>query len=280
LKKVLIIFYTFLIACSTGNLFVIANLPTTLREASGIALSNNSDLIWMINDSGNAPILYAVDLQGKIKKQLKINAKNHDWEDLTTDNEGNIYIGDFGNNANNRKHLSILKVSKDSIDVSGKIEIDRISFSYPEQHQFPPKKKQMHFDSESFLFYNDSLYLFTKSRYSKEYGKTNLYKIPATPGKHEAAFISSFNTCNDYGCWVTSADISASKKQVVLLTEHSAFAFTDFKKDDFFSGKVNIYPFDHFSQKESVCFKNDSTLYISDERSSGRGGNLYEFKLN
>ena len=93
--------------CKTSDLDVIADLPNTLKEVSGIEITANSDYIWMINDSNNTSDLYGVNTQGKIKKVIDIKAKNHDWEDLTSDDKGNIYIGDFGNNANKRNNLAI-----------------------------------------------------------------------------------------------------------------------------------------------------------------------------
>lgn len=234
----------------------------------------------MLNDSGNPSKIYGLDTKGKIVKTLNINAENNDWEDLTTDTNGNIYIGDFGNNSNKRKNLVILKVSKDSLGNSKKIDVERISFYYPNQKKFPPKRKQRHFDCESFFYYNNSLYLFTKSREKGNFGKTNLYKIPAKQGNYEAQFIASFKTCNDLPCWVTSADISDDGKQIALLTLNAVWVFSDYKNDDFFNGKVIKYDFDFESQKESVCFKNKNTLYITDENVLGKGGNLYEFNIN
>ena len=60
----------------------------------------------------------------------------------------------------------------------------------------------------------------------------------------------------------------------VIRPEHPHFA-----SDDFLNGTATELPFNHESQKESICFKNDSTLYITDEKSHGGGGNLYEFDL-
>ena len=258
---------------------MIADLPNILNEASGIEIAHNSNIIWMLNDGGNPSELYGLNLKGSVLKVLKINAKNNDWEDLTSDNEGNIYIGDFGNNANKRKNLAILKVSKDSLFNSEEINIERISFYFPDQKKFPPKKKNMHFDCEAFFHFNDSLYLFTKSREKNNFGKTNLYKIPATPGNHEAQFIASFKTCDELPCWITSVDINSNRKQVALLTLDAVWLFSDYTNDNFFNGKIIQISFEYESQKESVCFKNDSTLYITDERYRGKGRNLYELKI-
>lgn len=280
MKKIISLFCVLLVGCNTGNLEVITDLPRLLNEASGIEKLNGSNLIWMINDGGNKSILYGLDTLGTIKKQIKIKSKNHDWEDLTKDKSGNLYIGDFGNNANNRKNLVILKVMNDSLQSSNAIGVEQISFYYPEQKQFPPRANKMHFDSEAFFYYNDSLFLFTKSRTKTDLGKTNLYKIPATKGHHKAQFVSSFTTCNDNGCWITSVDINEKEDKIAILTEHSTWVVTNFNSSDFFTGTIKQYPFDHNSQKESVLFKNDSILYITDERSGPKGGNLYEFNIN
>ena len=273
---------SFLLTSCTNfsQLKILTDLPTSLKEVSGIETIENSDLIWMLNDSGNKPKLFGLNEKGEIKKILKINAKNHDWEDLTSDQKGNLYIGDFGNNANKRKNLAILKVNTLDLDSNKKIEVERINFKYPNQKKFPPKKKQLHFDSEAFFFYNDSLYIFTKSRVKNKFGRTNLYKVPAKKGNHVASYISSFESCKDMECWITAADISKDGKKIVLTNHKSAWLFTNFKNDDFFSGKATELSFEaDLSQKEGVCFKNDTTLYITDERAHGSGGNLYEFSI-
>ena len=280
MNKLLILIFLIVSACNTGNLNVIADLPKTLNEVSGTETTSNIDWVWMLNDGGNEARIYGVNNKGNIKKELKINAQNNDWEDLTSDQNGNLYIGDFGNNNNKRKNLTVLKISVDSLKNKSNINIDRISFKYPNQTKFPPKKKSMYFDCEAFFHYNDSLYLFTKSRVKNDFGKTNLYKIPTKAGHHVAEFVSSFNSCNDLGCWITSADISNDGKSVAILSPKSVYVFTNFTNDDFFSGTLKQYDFSFESQKEGVCFKDNQTLYITDEKAHGKGGNLYEFKLD
>lgn len=278
MKKIIALFSLFF-GCDTGNLPVIADIPISLREVSGIETSSGPEDLWMINDGGNKAELFLVNTKGEIQKIVKIDAKNRDWEDITSDPDGNIYIGDFGNNKNKRKNLAVLKVSKDSLS-NDTTKVDRISFSYEDQHKFPPKKKQMRFDSEAFFYYNDSLYLFTKSRVKNDFGHTNLYKIPAAKGNHKAQLIGSFKTCDELPCWITAADISDDKKTVALLTLNSVWTFTDFKGDAFFSGEVKKHDLGFKSQKESLCFKGNNTLFIADESTAGIGGNLYQFNLN
>ena len=264
------------------SLKIIADLPKSLEEVSGIETTFNSDVIWMLNDGGNKSELFGVNKKGKIEKIVKINAKNHDWEDLTSDPNGNLYIGDFGNNSNKRKNLTILKVKVADLKSDEKIDVERINFKYPDQKSFPPKKNQMYFDCESFFFYNDSLYIFTKSRTKSNFGKTSLYKVPAKRGNHIATYINSFQSCSTMDCWITAADISNDGKKVILLNHKSVWLFTGFNGDDFFSGKSIELPFETDpTQKEGVCFKDENTVYVTDEDEGAddTGRNLYLFSL-
>tara|TARA_R110002049_G_scaffold86767_4_gene220323 strand:- start:105 stop:950 length:846 start_codon:yes stop_codon:yes gene_type:complete len=280
LKKIglLFTFLLFLSCQNFGQLKLITNLPKDLEEVSGTEVVPKSDLIWMINDGGNKPTLFGVNEKGDIIKDIYVKAKNHDWEDLTSDENGNIYIGDFGNNLNKRKNLSIIIVEQNELDEKN-AEVDEIEFEYPNQTKFPPKKKDRYFDTESFFYFKNSLYILTKSRVKGNYGKTTLYKIPAKKGKYTAEIVDNFENCKDLECWITSADISPNGKKVALLSQSNVLIFSDFVGDKFLSGKVEKIDLTHRSQKESITFKDNNTLLISDEKAHGAGGNLYELKL-
>ena len=270
-----------LLSCTNfGELKLISNLSKSLEEVSGTEVVSNSKLIWMLNDRGNKSKIYGVSKKGKIVKVIKVNAKNNDWEDLTSDEKGNLYIGDFGNNESRRKNLAILKVNAKDLLSSKKVEVEKIRFYYPNQTNFPSKRKQLFFDAESFFYHKNSFYIFTKSRVKSKFGKTALYKVPATKGNHKAEFISDFNSCDEMNCWITSADISNDGKKVALLSPSSVLIFSDYNKDDFLSGKLTKIPFNYNSQKEGVAFKNNNTLLITDEKSHGVGGGFYELKIN
>lgn len=275
--SVLSIFFLLTSCENFGQLEIKAKLPKLLEEVSGIQYDANEDAFWMLNDSGNSPSVFLVNEVGTILRELKIDAKNNDWEDITMDAKGNLYIGDFGNNYNDRKNLKILKIDKKDLKSKKKIKVEKIKFSFPEQKKFPPKKK--YYDAEGFFAWNGNLYVFTKSRVKKKIGRTFLYRIPIEKGKHKAERISDFTTCPEKECWITGADITKDGKKVVLLNHKSAWIFTDFKGDDFFSGKAQEFPFGHESQKESITFKNDSTLYVADEATKHGGRNLYQFLL-
>lgn len=275
--------FLLLISCSQQEVLKkVFSFPKNLKEISGIETNNKSKLIWAIQDSGNKAEIYGLDAKGKLVQTIAItNKKNNDWEDMTSDKDGNIYLGDFGNNDNARKDLAIYKLNAADLKDSQAAVSATIPFYFPEQAGFPPKKSQLFFDVESFFFFENNFYLFTKNRSSKFNGETILYQVPNKVGNHAAKQISKFKTCSGFShCAVTSADISPDGKKVAILTSSYVWVFTNFKGNDFFSGKSQQIDLQNFSQKEGLCFLGNTKLLVCDERKKKNGGDLYELDLS
>src|SRR5438132_4439342 len=83
---------------------VVSRLPSCLHESSGLAKAD-SVFLWTMDDDGNAPVIYLINLQGENISSFKDSLlHNHDWEDLAED-ISHFFIGDFGNNNQRRKDL-------------------------------------------------------------------------------------------------------------------------------------------------------------------------------
>ena len=67
---------------------------------------------------------------------------------------------------------------------------------------------------------------------------------------------------------------------IVLLNHDKLWKISNFKGDNFFEGNIDEQKFDHDSQKEGICFKDNNTVYITDEKAHGEGRNLYVFLLD
>jgi hypothetical protein len=285
MKKLSLLIVLFsLTACSQdfGKLQVIADLPGTLKEVSGIEYFAGDSIVWTINDSRNPPEIYGFDLNSqKIDKVIRLkNASNIDWEDLATDTIGNLYVGDFGNNASNREDLTIYGMGNPGDVEKRRYEPVITTFRYEDQENFPPEQKDLSFDVESFINFNGHFYLFTRNRAKKFDGRTKIYKLPSSEGDFEAKLIGSFKTGDDPDdCEVTSAAIHHPSGKIALLSYNKVWLFSDYEGDDFTSGKITKIELEHTSQKESICFKSENELFIADERSRGEGRNLYLLKL-
>lgn len=86
-----------------------------VRELSGLARSHRyGDLLWGINDSGNAPVLVAIRPGDGIRGQVLVEgAANTDWEDIASfeiDGAPYLAIADTGDNFSVRRSAAVILV--------------------------------------------------------------------------------------------------------------------------------------------------------------------------
>ncbi|HEA17966.1 MAG TPA: hypothetical protein ENH88_16275 [Pseudoalteromonas prydzensis] len=253
-----------------------------LKEISGIEFDKFKRL-WAINDSGDDPKLYRLNEDGSIAKEVLVtNAKNIDWEDMTQNDFGHFFLGDFGNNKQERKWLTIYKI-ENPIDIKGNTtEAEIIKFTYPELDGSPVAPDQRNFDLEAFVAFGRHLYLFTKNRTEPFDGITNVYKVGDHAANFDAQLIDSFKTCTTMEklCWITSAALSPDRTKLVLLDSTSIWLFENFSGDKFFSADVSRIDLGIVTQKEAITFYDENTIVFTDEEFKGIGGNAYVIKLD
>lgn len=258
------------------------SVEDNLSEISGIEFDKDGNL-WAINDSGNSTEIHQIDTTGQIIRSINItNAKNKDWEDLTQDDFGHFFIGDFGNNDNQRQDLTIYKI-ENPIDLkTAETEAEIIRFKFNDQDVERTKDSLKNFDLEAFVFYKKKLYLFTKNRTKPFDGYTNLYKMGDYASNQKAVKVSKFKTCaaGKYQCWITGAALSPNRKKLALLGSNKIWIFQNWKNDDFFSGDFSEIDLGLITQKEAITFYNDSLIVVADEKFYGIGGNLYLYPID
>ncbi len=194
-------------------------LPDVLAEVSGLYVAT-ADSLWWHNDSGNRPVLYCTDGQGRLKDSIVLSVPNRDWEDLTADAQGHMFIGDFGNNRNTRTDLIIWRLSANE-----PAEPQPIAFSWPDQRAFPPSMPWRNFDCEAFFYYRDSLYLLSKDKVGRQRGRyrTKLYVLPdSATSPLVAHLLDSLWLKNRV---VTGAALSPDGTQVALIAYDFRFIF-------------------------------------------------------
>lgn len=268
-----------------GALNYIEHLPETLEEVSGMEIIAGSELLLAINDSGNDAVVYIYDREIGLYTIESALLKNEDWEDLSVYEDANtgrklLYISDTGNNNNERKDLVIYELDITKLNAQDRSinQARAIPFKYDTQKDFPPKKKERFYDCEAMVRINDYFYLFSKNRSKDFNGKTQVYRLTADGSSDTAEFLTDIEICNDQDdCLITSADVN-SKGEIALLTSDKVFILSNYDMD-FKDFEIKRYDLEHYSQKESVVFKEDDLLWISDEQKKNTGGNLYEFKI-
>lgn len=253
------------------------DMEEAMKETSGILYADGN--IWTINDSGGEAEIYKIDKETGtvIQKVILLNAVNRDWEDISED-EGYIYVGDFGNNNGNRKDLKIYKVAKSGITSKKKVEVkaEIIEFSYTDQETFEENNRNHNFDCESLISFGDSLIIFSKNWADN---KTRMFMLPKNPGQYR---IESRSVLDADGL-VTGAGYNSNLKKLVLIgyKDHVPFIFliNDFDGKSI-SGK-ETYRFNLFKMKgaqtEGISWSTGETVLFSTEQTKTYSQQVFEF---
>jgi len=238
-------------------------LSHKLQEISGLECIGDS-LLLAHNDGGNEPTIYVLNLFGAILKECRVfNAKNTDWEDLTKDNLGNLYIADIGNNENKRKKLRVLKLSIHEILTKDSVSAEIYPFSYPEQTEFPALPENRSFDAESILFYHDSLWILTKCRTSPFDGKSFIYAIN-TQNLNTGNWKKTQEIIPGVKSWKTDSFTSATiyKDQILCLTYNRLISYS------ITSGRLKARKtrrFKSYKQRECITVTSTGMMFIANE---------------
>ena len=271
-------FFTAISSKAQVNPRIICRLPNATPESSGL-IYRAWNRIYTHNDSGNPNQLFKIDTLGHLLKTIVVaNAANIDWEDITQDENGNVYIGDFGNNDNNRTNLCIYQIGNPDTLSGDTIYARRMSFRYASQTMFPPQANKLEYDCESMIFFNDSIHIFSKNRTNPFTGYVKHYKLPVLFN----GVVQVISPVDSFYCgpgpkdsyYATGAALSPDKSRLVLMSYQRMYVFSGFTGSKFFSGNAITIPFSTTAQREGVSFDGNDRIYISDERIAGMLGNL------
>lgn len=268
IKNLLFIFASIFVGsiyAQNCNINAITILDQTVKETSGLIFFDGK--LVTHNDSGDSPNLYEIDtISGAVTRTVYIsNATNVDWEDITQDND-NIYIGDFGNNNGNRGDLIIYKIAKADFNSQTSVTADSILIQYADQIDFTAQPNANNYDCEAMICFEDSLMLFSKNW---ENEKTYLYTLPKDPGFYNLVKRDSFDTQGT----ITGATYNPNTNVILLIgyktTTLSKYMWelAQFQGYDVLQGnntKCNINLTGSI-QVEAITMKSDFDYFISSE---------------
>lgn len=254
-----------------------ANTPTTwaacarittpaIDECSGLEHSRKyPGVFWVHNDSGDEARLFALDARANLLCEVGLDgARNVDWEDIATDDAGQLFIGDFGNNRNRRRDLVVYVVDEPdpATAVDGKLRIPvkrRLPFRYAEQRAFPDST-QLNFDCEAMYWRDGSLFLLTKHRSDL---RTALYRLdPDDTREQVVERLADAEVQSPVTAAALSPDgslLAVLSYQYILLFDRSAAAPNDL------AGPMRRVVIEG-RQCEALCFDGDRILFTNEQR--------------
>ncbi len=286
---------------------------SNIRQSSGLAKVPDALSFWTHNDQGY-PLtrIYRfnpgsgsanVDIIDSASIDLPVNL---DWEDMTKDNAGNLYIAQTGKNCNQnappdcpKRHVfAFHKVPFSSLGGGNTVTPASYYYTYP-LSGYPGANCRTGTDTvfanvESAIWFNGAIYVFTKDIWSKprnncgqwQANHTVLFKVPLTEGSTEsnpitAEYIASFNmkvSDSDNGSYLLplAAAISDDQKTVALTTGGRLWIFYNFTGDNFFSGSKTWYTYTDNGTApavrgfEGMEFSSNTKLHLSVDGVNGR----------
>jgi len=259
-------------------------LPNKILEASGLETGNEPNTFWSHNDKNNPTEIYQFDSTGLLLKTIKINngltPQQSDYEDLTKDDDNNLYIADTGDNKLDKFVYRIYKINTDSTELT---EVPTIKFYYP---NFESK------NCESVFWWDGFVYFFVKTPLNLQGLITQSYRIPDEPGEYEAEFLENFNNPGSYPFPITGTDISPNGENLILMSKDEFYLLRCFTAPYFFSASTVLkvpferdYKSNRIPQTEGIVFADNETIFIVDEQTDPEEGpplefgNLYTYKL-
>lgn len=262
-----------------------------LREASGLVASHrHAGVLWAHNDSGDQPRLFAFRRDGvavlpngvsdpaRYRGITIDNARNYDWEDITIDPEGRLYIGDIGNNNSARRNLAIYVVDEPDPVAGTPVRAIRMPFVYPDQKQFPPPLPQRLFDAEALFWADGKLHLLTKRLGDR---RTVLYRFDTL--SPSASNVPTLVETFDAGILVTGASATPDGRRLAVLGYMPTFlGIVDvvylFERQNaagpWFSGSVRQRRFSGAQLAEGICWVGNSLLVTNE------GGQIFELSMD
>ena len=252
---------------STGTL-----ADSSLRESSGVTRSHRiPGVLYSINDSGNAPEIFALDSTGAtLGRWVLPEVDNRDWEAIASGPcpAGRcLFIGDLGDNLERRKHVTIYRVTEPETlaalrgkSVPRTAGIDSIRFRYPGG---PRDVEAMWVDAAGVPN------LVSKGRS----GQITLYRVPPRFGAKkvqlaERVQVLPITPQPALGQWVTDAALSPDGHRVAIRTYTMLYIFVVSPAGRLERparcGLAGLEP-----QGEGVTWLDDRRLFLTSESTNG-----------
>jgi len=197
-----------------------------ITECSGLSASEkNPGVLWVHNDSGDGPRLFAVEEDGTLRGVYTLeDAGAVDWEDMAHGPCGDaggpycLYVGDIGDNGQSRGAVQVYRVEEPTVPPAGSPEevtlpnVERFDCTYPDGAH----------DAEVLLVDPDAgiPYIVTKSVNQD----TNVYRFPAAPVAGETVQLEKVTTL-DGRAFLTGGDAAWDGSRVVLRDYLAAYDY-------------------------------------------------------
>lgn len=260
-----------------------------ITEASGLARSNiDPGRLWIINDGGGDPLLYAIGLDGSDQGVFAVTgAHNKDWEDLSSfmlDGQAMLLIADVGDNLGLREYVTFYVLHEPDSKQVKSGDPDSLTVAWQVEFSFPDGAIDV--ESVSVDVENEVVLILSKREIPAV-----LYQLPLRRGagqQESRAIATRVGPVTslpqpskldrqlalprlDWHWQPTAMDISPAADAAVILTYRSLYFYQRRENQSWYealqSQPETIVPSD-LQYAESVAFSSDgSVVFVTTEQS-------------
>jgi hypothetical protein len=248
-----------------------------VRESSGVVASRrDAEVFWTHNDSGDGPLVYAFDREGRARGTFRVaGAQAHDWEDIAAGpgperGQTYLYAGDIGDNGRERESVVVYRFPEPQ--VAPQAAPPSAGAARQQQQTAPAEAIRLRYpdgahNAEALLVHplTGDLYVVTKAAQS-----AGVYKLAAPFAAGEVrtlAHVATLRGPDFFGALVTGGDISPDGTRVALCDYAQGYELTlpagakGF--DEVWTQKPAAVPLGLRMQGEAVCYRPDGAALLA-----------------
>jgi hypothetical protein len=265
-----------------------------LNEVSGMVVSGiDPRRLWLINDSGDDPVLYSATLEGRDLGMVHIGgARNVDWEDLAgfhDDGQAYLLVADVGDNKGLRTSCVLYVVKEPAWNAERGLNQSKVplAWSIPFIYEDGPR------DCEAVAIdpLSAEVLLVTKRKQPPV-----IYSLPLHPDPSEQMHVARrrtviqplshqqpkpFSEKNRYREQPTAMDFTPDGSLLALSSYAHIYVFKRRASETwvkaFEKGPHKVQPLPLLRQAEAICFDRSQTRLVV--TSEGRPAPLYRLDL-
>jgi hypothetical protein len=233
-----------------------------INEASAlIKSSKHPGIFYTLCDANNPSYVFAIDQEGKLHATLQlVGVQNFDWEALTSDGAGNLFVGDMGNNLQRFRERTIYRIAEpEQLPKESPQTPIKVSITGTWKYTFPVKP----FDAESLFMDEEYFWIISKAR---NLGDTRLYRLPRSAEGKTTPLEETGKLPNEM-VMISDAALSPDRKQLVVVNKFYAafFPLPNGKVAEAIAAEPTYYEFD-LNKVEGCCFDGEDLLMIAEDR--------------
>jgi hypothetical protein len=252
-----------------GKSVIAGNLENPkISEASGLASSRlYPGLLWVINDGGDDPLLYAVGVDGADLGTFRVEgANNFDWEALASfrwQDTAYLLIADVGDNWEQRQSVTLYVVKEPAITATGLDNGRVVTIAW--QIRFTYEDGPMDCEAVAVDAVRRRVFLLSKRRLTPV-----LYELALQPNDQGTIAVAQRLTTVPHFNWATAMDLTPDGLAAVVLTYNNGYLFRRRQNEEWtsaFQRKPQRLRFDRLFQQEAVSFGfYGKSIFVTSER--------------